>query len=118
MCVLRQTFLLLKLFVFGRTNQLLMLCVHNSCSVQEVETIFEHLPDILELSTQLQVAIEEMIEMSSEMEGPRTPPIGFCFEESAEVSDNSLAPSLILHFPHRVKSSLCTCIILRTIWKL
>lgn len=57
--------------------------------VQEVETIFDHLPDILELSTQLQVAIEEMIEMSSEMEGPRTPPIGFCFEESAEVTADS-----------------------------
>ena len=54
--------------------------------LQEVGTIFDHLPDILELSTQLQASIEEMIEVNSEMGGgTRYPPIGFCFEEIAEV---------------------------------
>lgn len=77
------------LLIFSPTHPLL----------QEVETIFDHLSDILELSTQLQASIEDTIEIYSEMsEGEggasRHPPIGFCFEEIAEVHNAFSFPSL------------------------
>lgn len=55
----------------------------------EVDTIFEPVTYIYDLSVQLLASMEEMIEMASEMEGgggTRYPQIGFCFEEIAEVT--------------------------------
>lgn len=60
---------------------------HSVSLSQNVDTVFDHLADIHELSVALLASLEEMVEMASEMEGgSRYPQIGFCFEEFAEVA--------------------------------
>ena len=59
-------------------------------SCEEVEQIFDPVADVYDLSVQLLASIEEIVEMTSEMEeSTRYPQIGFCFEEIAEVHNTS-----------------------------
>ena len=80
----------------------------------EVQTIFNNLSDLYELSVQVLSSLEECVEMAGQMKGEEScPHSGYLFEELGEVSQQARS---LFHQPssHRMKSLMSTSITQKT----